>query len=1025
MAPRRCYPKTTGPMDQWLEGQGYYRKHTARDGSCLFRAVSEQVYYTQAFHQNVRRECVEFIQKNKNVFQEMLEEPLEDYATRMLGSREWGGQLEISAMSLLYNCDVLVFEDIGKPPHAAASHGFEKKILLCFSSDNHYDSVYPKLYIVQAAFCQSLAYEVLYKNVFQIPDVNYAVNKMLHDKTNRVQKERILNEELISCGRFGFSMEISMETSKDYKDEEIVNVKELLAHGATPFPYKVAKALDPNIYRNIEFDIWNDYRREIKFGWFRNNGELQVGVKCLVKLNSDRNFHAHIQEMSPDKGPVIVFVEELGEKCTVPYDNLEPLPKSDKPQWPVPYKHCRQLPSIQQKSAVLAFTEFGGKWKRSKVGKSRKLKENNVHTPLSPRLQYNSKMNPGVPKYSNQHNPRFLREQIGNQQVQLTFQNYSTENFNNLQNYSNVGVDMPPMPVSLMLDQPTSTTSPVMTQAMIMSMTAPVTTASNHTTNTVKPGDPINSSSEQCLQQPDSTTEVPGSQQTMMTHSSSLPVEHSLCSPSQSLSQTQLISFASYSSPPTLAPQITVPTSGPRPESSPASPGIMNPSSCYSDTTCTKSTTSPYMICNTAVNVGVVGVSGGSDQPRDFNANLLFQPVNFLAQKSLQISGNDLPLSDIPTLRFYYNLGHDYFRLSYMYWPSMVQEKQTNSPSTTTLNYGENPNFGCPVTTSNNAVPANEHPLPDSTSSLQEDLYQLGHEATSNLMLSSDHNIHIATDTDKPAFHASAGENENVSWQPKQADVEVPQMFHKTFNNGITSRINKNSSEGRDNRIHTSHLVRPHQNPTRHGESYDVHTTAEQSEDIESNCGHAVSDTHASSPAVLTTNYNVPPPAVPYTYTPVPPAVYNHTVVPFCYPVEAEQGMMPVPYYPQYAVSSPVPLVSQDTTETPAAVPDGQNVPTHFTGSVYSQLPQPATVDSGFVPPYAMYPQPPTPLMYQQSSSVPAAVYPPGTGPVTNISAPRWMQTNQGAVHIMPTPCVYQSPQATHTGSAVPYNTPT
>ncbi|KAJ4445659.1 hypothetical protein ANN_12343 [Periplaneta americana] len=113
------------------------------------------------------------------------------------------------------------------------------------------------------------------------------------------------------------------------------------------------------------------------------------------------------------------------------------------------------------------------------------------------------------------------------------------------------------------------------------------------------------------------------------------------------------------------------------------------------------------------------------------------------------------------------------------------------------------------------------------------------------------------------------------------------------------------------------------------------------------------------------------------------------------------------------------------TTETPAAVPDGQNVPTHFTGSVYSQLPQPATVDSGFVPPYAMYPQPPTPLMYQQSSSVPAAVYPPGTGPVTNISAPRWMQTNQGAVHIMPTPCVYQSPQATHTGSAVPYNTPT
>jgi OTU domain-containing protein 4 len=56
------------------------------------------------------------------------------------------------------------------------------------------------------------------------------------------------------------------------------------------------------------------YHTEMKFGWYRNNGELQVGVKCLVKLNPDRSFHAHIQEMSPDKGPVIVFVEELGEK---------------------------------------------------------------------------------------------------------------------------------------------------------------------------------------------------------------------------------------------------------------------------------------------------------------------------------------------------------------------------------------------------------------------------------------------------------------------------------------------------------------------------------------------------------------------------------------------------------------------------------------------------------------------------------------------------------------------------------------
>lgn len=28
-----------------------------------------------------------------------------------------------------------------------------------------------------------------------------------------------------------------------------------------PFPFKVAKALDPNIYRNIEYDSWVEMRR--------------------------------------------------------------------------------------------------------------------------------------------------------------------------------------------------------------------------------------------------------------------------------------------------------------------------------------------------------------------------------------------------------------------------------------------------------------------------------------------------------------------------------------------------------------------------------------------------------------------------------------------------------------------------------------------------------------------------------------------------------------------------------------------
>lgn len=50
---------------------------------------------------------------------------------------------------------------------------------------------------------------------------------------------------------------------------------------------------------------------------FGNGGPLRVGVKCLLKLDENRVYNAHVQEMSPDCGPVLVFVEEIGEKYLI------------------------------------------------------------------------------------------------------------------------------------------------------------------------------------------------------------------------------------------------------------------------------------------------------------------------------------------------------------------------------------------------------------------------------------------------------------------------------------------------------------------------------------------------------------------------------------------------------------------------------------------------------------------------------------------------------------------------------------
>jgi hypothetical protein len=224
----------------------------------------------------------------------------------------------------------------------------------------------------------------------------------------------------------------------------------------------------------------------------------------------------------------------------------------------------------------------------------------------------------------------------------------------------------------------------------------------------------------------------------------------------------------------------------------------------------------------------------------------------------------------------------------------------------------------------------------------------------------------------------------------------------------------------------SAHIGRPHQNHTRHNEPCEAQINIQHTEDLEGSCGHTVgSPVHGSPPPVLATSYNIPPPSVPYAFTSMSPMLYNPTMVPFYFPMDSDQGMMLVPYYPQYTVSSPVHLEPQDNIDASASVPDGQTVASQITGSVYSSAKQSGNIENGCVPPFAIYPQPPTPLLFQQPSSVPGGIYPTGTGPEANITVPRWMQTVSGLPHMTPPPCMLQSPPTAPIGAPVAYNAAT
>ncbi|KAM4768024.1 UDP-N-acetylglucosamine transferase subunit ALG13-like isoform 1-T1 [Cyanocitta cristata] len=332
-------------MDEYLGSLGLYRKMTAKDASCLFRAVSEQLFSSQIHHAEVRKACVLFMRQHQSRFESYVEGSFEKYLERLGDPKESAGQLEMSALSMIYKRDFIVYRYPGKPPTCATGNDFEDKILLCCSGNGHYDSVYTKQFQENAAICQAVLYEILYKDVFGMDeeelrsavevfrsgskknrnsgpvgseDANFGC---LHEKVPRNPSEKRLDNWE------GNDMDNPQETKFRQGMEE---QKPPENPPKMPVPYKVLKALDSAIYRNVEFDVWLDSRKELqKTDYMVFAGrQYYLGDKCQVCLEpGEKYYNAHIQEVGQDSNTLTVFVEELAEKHTVPLANLKPVTK--------------------------------------------------------------------------------------------------------------------------------------------------------------------------------------------------------------------------------------------------------------------------------------------------------------------------------------------------------------------------------------------------------------------------------------------------------------------------------------------------------------------------------------------------------------------------------------------------------------------------------------------------------------------------------------------------------------------------
>ncbi|KAI2649414.1 OTU domain-containing protein 4 [Labeo rohita] len=288
-------------MDEYLRSQGFYRKKIAKDGSCLFRAVAEQVLHCQGLHTEVRAACVNYLKQNRSTYELFIEGDFEKYLENLQDPQSWVGQVEITALADLYKHDFIIFQEPDEPPVNITENGFPKKVRLCFLNGNHYDSVYPQSFEKSAAVCQSILYELLYDRVCGVE--RSVLGSCMKGGKGR---DKLDSEECKSSEESDLEEDEFWSREAREKPANGMNFRQpqrgrgrgqSRGRGRGLLSTKVQKSLNPALYRNVEYDVWLRSKRLQQQRDFCIAAGMQysVGDKCRVQLNN-RFYNAYVKE---------------------------------------------------------------------------------------------------------------------------------------------------------------------------------------------------------------------------------------------------------------------------------------------------------------------------------------------------------------------------------------------------------------------------------------------------------------------------------------------------------------------------------------------------------------------------------------------------------------------------------------------------------------------------------------------------------------------------------------------------------
>ena len=122
-----------------------------RDGNCLFSSISDQVYGTDKYNNIIREKCMDYIEKNKLFYSQFIEggeAKMPAYIQRKRKRGIWADNLEIQALSEIYNRPIEIYVNIDKPIRSFCNDGFNNNkypIKISYHGNKHYNSIVPSV----------------------------------------------------------------------------------------------------------------------------------------------------------------------------------------------------------------------------------------------------------------------------------------------------------------------------------------------------------------------------------------------------------------------------------------------------------------------------------------------------------------------------------------------------------------------------------------------------------------------------------------------------------------------------------------------------------------------------------------------------------------------------------------------------------------------------------------------------------------------------------------------------------------